>query len=108
MPYGSTLGNSRTSACRAKRCTYAYGEIASRFKTPSSFLQWRESSKTEGASFVVLIVVVLYGGIVFLVFYVVGVIVSAQGQILKAGLDTSVHTSPFVSNDDKAKIMSLI
>jgi hypothetical protein len=61
-----------------------------------------------GASFVVLIVGVLYGGIVFLFFYVVGVIVSAQGQILKAGLDTSVHTSPFVSNDDKAKIMSLI
>jgi len=64
--------------------------------------------RNEGASFVVLIVGVLYGGIVFLFFYVVGVIVSAQGQILKAGLDTSVHTSPFVSNDDKAKIMSLI
>jgi len=32
---------------------------------------------------------------------------SAQGQIVKATLDTAVNSSPFLSNEERAKIMSL-
>jgi len=41
------------------------------------------------------------------IFFVIGVIVAAQGQLLKATLDTAVHTSPFLTDGLKAGIMSL-
>jgi len=40
-------------------------------------------------------------------FYLLGVIVMAQGQILKASLDCAVNSSPFLQNEHRAKIMSL-
>ena len=40
-------------------------------------------------------------------FFLFGVLVSAQGQILKASLDGAVNSSPFLTNDQKAKTMSL-
>jgi uncharacterized membrane protein len=40
-------------------------------------------------------------------FYIIGVLVSAQGQILKASLDSAVNGSPFLTNEHRAKIMSL-
>ncbi|MCW3098443.1 MAG: hypothetical protein JWL77_4061 [Chthonomonadaceae bacterium] len=40
-------------------------------------------------------------------FYLLGILVSAQGQILKASLDGAVNSSPFMSNDQKAQVMSL-
>lgn len=40
-------------------------------------------------------------------FYIIGVLVSAQGQILKASLDSAVNSSPFLTNEHRAKIMSL-
>jgi len=39
--------------------------------------------------------------------FVFGVIVSAQGQQLKASLDSAVHTSPFLDIEAKARAMSL-
>ncbi len=39
--------------------------------------------------------------------YLLGILVSAQGQILKASLDSAVNTSPFLSNAQRANIMSL-
>jgi len=43
------------------------------------------------------------GGMLFLF----GILVAAQGQLLKATLDTAVNTSPFLTNDDRARMMSL-
>jgi len=40
-------------------------------------------------------------------FFVLGTLISAQGQVLKAGLDTAVNTSPFLTNDQRALSMSL-
>jgi hypothetical protein len=40
------------------------------------------------------------GILVALPFYALGVLVSAQGQILKATLDTAVNTSPILSRDE--------
>jgi hypothetical protein len=56
---------------------------------------------------VVLIMVAIIAGIVWLVFYVLGVLVSAQGQILLASLDGAVHSSPFLFDDEKAQVMKL-
>lgn len=39
--------------------------------------------------------------------YVLGILVSALGHILKANLDTAVHSSPFLSDDQRASIMSI-
>lgn len=44
---------------------------------------------------------------VFLVFFAVGLVVSAQGQNLKATLDSAVNSSPFLTNEQRAKVMSL-
>jgi len=40
-------------------------------------------------------------------FYLLGTLVAAQGQILKATLDTAVNTSAFLTADDRVTIMSL-
>jgi hypothetical protein len=54
-----------------------------------------------------LIVGAIFGGTVWLVFFIWGVLVSAQGQILKASLDGAVNGSPFLTNEQRATIMSL-
>ena len=41
------------------------------------------------------------------ILYVIGVIVSAQGQILMATLDSAVHTSPFLNDDQRLSAMRL-
>jgi hypothetical protein len=41
------------------------------------------------------------------VVYLLGTLASAQGQILKATLDTAVNSSRFLSDRDRAQIMSL-
>jgi hypothetical protein len=42
-----------------------------------------------------------------LLFYLLGVLVAAQGQILLASLDSAVNSSPLLTNDQKAEILSL-
>ncbi len=39
--------------------------------------------------------------------YVLGILVAAQGEILKATLDTAVTNSPFLKKEEMAKAMSL-
>lgn len=57
-----------------------------------------------------LIIVVLgvaAGGTIATVLFLLGTLASAQGQILKATLDTAVNSSQFLSDPDRARIMSL-
>jgi len=54
-----------------------------------------------------LILGVIVGGCAWFVFWVIGVLVSAQGQILKANIDEAVNTSPFLVDDQRVRIMSL-
>ncbi len=49
----------------------------------------------------------LGGGLIYLFFWVIGVLFAAQGQLLRANLDLSVNTSPFLTDDQRAQIMSL-
>ena len=58
------------------------------------------------SSFVVVIGLVV-GSIVGFVGWAIGVVISAQGQMVKATLDTAVNSSPFLSNEERAKMMSL-
>ena len=53
------------------------------------------------------IVGIVVGVIAGALFYIIGVLVSAQAQILKASLDSAVNTSPFLTNEHRATIMSL-
>ncbi len=50
---------------------------------------------------------VLLGLIVGIPVYVLGILVSAHGQVLKATLDSAVHSTPFLADDQKLKVMSL-
>ncbi len=49
----------------------------------------------------------LLGAMVGLVFWIAGVFVVGQGQLLRASLDTAVNTSPLFSNTEKAKMMGI-
>ena len=44
---------------------------------------------------------------VWLMFWVPGVFIAAQGQILKSNVDAYVNTSPFLADSQRAQIMSL-
>jgi hypothetical protein len=49
----------------------------------------------------------LFGILIWFPFFVVGVMVSAQGQILKATVDSAVNNSPLLTNEHRVSIMSL-
>ena len=51
-----------------------------------------------------LVVIGIIGGAVA---FIVGVLVSAQGQTLMATLDSAVNNSPFLTNEHRADVMSL-
>jgi O-antigen ligase len=53
------------------------------------------------------IVGLLVAVVVTVPIYVLGILVAAQGQILKATLDTAVTNSPFLKREEMAKVMSL-
>jgi hypothetical protein len=55
----------------------------------------------------VLLTSLLVAGLAWLLFWVLGVLISAQGQILKANVDEAVNTSPFLGDNQRAQIMSL-
>ena len=55
----------------------------------------------------VMLPAILVAIVVGVFFFVFGALISAQGQVLKANLDTAVNTSTFLSNEQRAAIMSL-
>lgn len=50
-----------------------------------------------------LVLALALGGVIF----ILGVVTAAIGQLLKASLDSAVNTSPFLSLEARAEIMSL-
>jgi hypothetical protein len=50
---------------------------------------------------------VLLGVVVGLPLYILGILVAANGELLKATLDTAVHSTPFLTRDQQAIAMSL-
>jgi hypothetical protein len=47
------------------------------------------------------------GALAWFVLYVVGVIISSHGQVLRASLDEAVWVCPFLTNDQRAKSAAL-
>lgn len=62
----------------------------------------------RGSEAIVIIVGIFWAVVAGFLFYLMGVLISAQGQILKASLDGAVNSSPFLGNEEKAKVMSLL
>jgi len=50
---------------------------------------------------------IVVAGLSGLLFYLLGVLVAANGQVLQATLDSAVNSSPFLTDADRAEIMSL-
>jgi hypothetical protein len=59
------------------------------------------------AFFMCLIIGVAFGALVGGVFFLLGVLISAQGQLLMSHADSAVHSSPFLSDQQRAAAMSL-
>jgi RNA polymerase subunit RPABC4/transcription elongation factor Spt4 len=65
------------------------------------------NGRAGDATFAVGVMTLMSGIVAGVWIYIAGVLVSSQGQILKASLDGAVNSSPFLANEHKAKIMSL-
>jgi hypothetical protein len=50
---------------------------------------------------------VIAGAMIAIPLYVLGILVTANAQMLKASLDSAVHSSPFLSDAQKAQVMAL-
>jgi hypothetical protein len=59
------------------------------------------------AFFMCLVIGVAFGALVGGVFFLLGVLISAQGQLLISHADSAVHSSPFLSDQQRAAAMSL-
>ena len=70
-------------------------------------VSWLNNGRLGDANFAFGLVCIVAGLFIAALFYFAGVLVSAQGQILRATLDSAVNGSPFLRNEDRARIMSL-
>lgn len=57
----------------------------------------------DPAILIATLVGLLFGGGIF----IIGILVSAQGHVLVASIDSAVNSSPFLDNGHRAKIMGL-
>lgn len=57
--------------------------------------------------YVCLVIGAVFGALTTGLLFLLGVLISAQGQLLKAQADGAVHTSPFLTNEERATAMSL-
>jgi hypothetical protein len=57
--------------------------------------------------FVCLMIAIAFGALVGGLFFLLGVLIGAQGQLLLTHADSAVYASPFLSNEERAAAMSL-
>jgi hypothetical protein len=60
-----------------------------------------------GGGILIGLMIVAFAAYVAGIAYLVGILISAQGQVLKATLDTAVNSSPFLDNGERARAMSI-
>lgn len=61
----------------------------------------------DSSVFAMSIMSIVVGVLVALLAFVIGLIICAGAQLLKANLDCAVNSSPFMGDENKARIMSL-
>jgi len=102
-----------SSAIKRYRDAYLVASAAIAFAAVIKMLGWLVAIITWIAGFILatqqrepqmaFIVAAFISGVVqLIVFYFFGVLVAAAGQILRATLDTAVHSSPFLDDQQKA------
>ena len=85
---------------------FIIGAVAS--SQPASPFGPPRSSQSDGVFLLVWVIVgAIIGSFIGGIVFILGVLISAQGQILLAQADAAVHTSPFLPPEEKAKAMSL-
>jgi hypothetical protein len=56
---------------------------------------------------VYLLSIIFFGGLVAFGGWVIGVVLAGGGQFLTAALDSAVHSSPFLTNAQRAQLLRL-
>lgn len=67
-----------------------------------------QSSAGTVTFFISTIIGVIFAALVGGLFFLLGVLISAQGQVLMAGADSAVCVSPFLTDEERATAMSLL
>jgi hypothetical protein len=80
--------------------------IAAASETSNAPFAAKSSAGTAGF-FVSTIIGVIFAALVGGLFFLLGVLISAQGQLLMAGADSAVYASPFLTDEERAAAMSL-
>lgn len=106
----SALTKRYRDAYRVAKATNAFGTVIQVIGVILGLLVFvfvlvAASITRQGAA--VAIVGLVPAFVVGCLFFLLGMLVSAVGQIQKATLDTAVNTSPLLGNSDRASIMSL-
>jgi hypothetical protein len=66
------------------------------------------SSQNEAGSGIgIFLLILLYGAIIVFGHFVIGSIVAAFGQLIRATLDSAVNSAPFLTDDERASILSI-
>jgi hypothetical protein len=112
--YSATLTKRYSDAYRVAIATVVFGRaikiggmVLAGIIFAGALIPYLHVSQPSLASSGLLAGVTFLALVIGLLFYFLGVLVCAQGQILQASLDGSVNTSPFLTNDLRARIMSL-
>jgi len=92
---------------RLAKLTNGFGQTCKFVGIGSGGLILLGCANTPSISSFAIVIGLVVGSIVGFVGWAIGVLISAQGQMVKATLDTAVNSSPFLSNEERAKIMSL-
>lgn len=66
-----------------------------------------EQGKKNGGGEIFVMLGVFFGFIIWAILWISGVILSSLGQITKAQIDCAVHSSPFITDEERASIMSI-
>jgi hypothetical protein len=66
------------------------------------------SSHDEAAGGIgIFLLTLLYGAIIVFGHFVIGSVVAAFGQLIRAMLDSAVNSAPFLTDDERASILSI-
>ena len=92
--------------CKAIGCILAFVIVIAGFSIASNVSSSGFGASQQNTS-TIITTTLIFAGLTAFAGWVVGVIIAAHGQTLKATLDTAVYASPFLSMPQKASAMSI-
>jgi hypothetical protein len=90
---------------RVAKVTDWFGGFCKRAGATSAVLSVLIGNSSGSNSFGGAVVIIFAGVVLGLLFWIIGVFISAQGQLLKATLDTAVYSCTLLSETGKADIV---